>query len=472
MYTNVAPTALPPTIGGSKNLASATIETLQTEKIIINDIEKVDHSVLYNDDGHLKGSEKFLFDPDASGSVPINSSTLPYSGKITIGDGDLPTIISGNDVNNNSKHLILKGGSTASGTVYIIAGKSPDDEVSSTPGVINIFTPIKTFSTGSINIRTGNKITRSIDLPNDGNTGGIILYTGSFNGRQIGNTGNVTIGSGDRIMSSLFPNGSIGTGSTGNVSITTGNSTTGSSVRTLNGSSGNISLATGNKQSGTGNSGDVDISSGQRLSGTGDSGNVNISSGTNTGTGNSGNISIQSGDKFVNDDIGNTGNILIKTGNKAGTTSDGNSGNITLEIGSITSGTGTRVKGELKFVNISTGSSGAPLLIDNDFNVIQDSSTRAVKYDEVLADDNEDFDVNDVLKLKPKFFKYKRNDQSDFGLIVEDIQDESTLDYLLIHNEDGGTWNKGAMITLLIKHNQYLHKKIEELEHKLDTLIT
>lgn len=530
MYTSVGSTALPPTTRGTTNLASATIDTLQTDtvvydKIFADDIEfsGVDKGVLYNDGGTIGDSAKFTFDPDDVGSVVwYDGTALNYNGKITLG-GTSPTIISGNNANNESRRLVLTGGPVDGGSVHIIGGKDPNASVASAGGQVLIYTQQKTFSTGGISIRTGDKPSLDPEIPNNGDTGQIQLTTGGCSGIQEGNSGAIIIQSGDRTTGGGNGTGSgnsgsitIGTGSnpssaagqiingnTGTLTLSTGTKTRGTgqsgninistgSRTTDNGNSGGVSISTGNKLSGTGQSGNIMMSTGTRSNGDGNSGNVSISSGANgTGNGtftiNSGNVSVTTGSltstatRILNGNTGNltlstgnktggpgntgnTGNIIIKTGNRTHDDNDGNSGDITLEIGTI-SGTGTKVKGELKFVNISSGAIGTQLLIDGSDNVIRDSSTRAVKYDEVLVDEYEGFDVNDVLKLKPKFFKYKRTDEQDLGLIVEDMQ-EDALDYLLVHNEDGGTWNKSAMITLLIKYVQQLHKRVEELEKK------
>jgi hypothetical protein len=113
--------------------------------------------------------------------------------------------------------------------------------------------------------------------------------------------------------------------------------------------------------------------------------------------------------------VGNTSTVYIdgeptSTGNATVTNS------YSLWVGSGK----TKLDGTVFTPNISAGSAN-PVHINAGTGEILDSvSLRAYKQDEVEIENETGYDVEDVLKLKPKFFTWKETGIRDLGFVVED----------------------------------------------------
>lgn len=179
-------------------------------------------------------------------------------------------------------------------------------------------------TTGSTNLTTGN-------TAGTGNSGQMSINTGQATTGTSGNTniGTGQVSSGTSGTVNIFSGGSTGsTGASGQLSLgtgqhpvgntaTTGSAFIGTGAHLGSGNSGSLGFSSG--QVATGTSGQVSMGSGQATGSTGNSGNTGISTGPVVGTGVSGNLNLDTGPS-VN---GDTGNINIFPGSASGSGTPG-----------------------------------------------------------------------------------------------------------------------------------------------------
>ena len=390
----------------------------------------------------------------SSGDIDIitGESAGPVSGEIRIYTGNNTS----SNVSANSGPIQIQTGNTdqaATGNIDIITGTSNQNRTGSiqlntgdsrddNTGFINLITGDidENHDSGNITIQTGGS---SDDLTTSGfielssgeasESGVISLHSGNANSNGSGSSGNVSVYSGNKLFSSLF-------GSTGEISIYSGNTQNGNSGRmrlytgdTGVGNTGAIELYTGRSDS-SGNSGDIDFFTGSSTLNTGeinmrtgtsdtqDSGRVVIQTGGSsnvftgevriqTGTINSSVSGAQSGSILFatgdNGDTGNTGNFIVSTG----VPDSGDSGNIEFTTGNASADSGDFqvTIGEA----LGSGSQGGQILFDfenatqrNEFKIrgYVDSVNRGNLFRAVCKDaltgGNEPFvEINNVLRF-------------------------------------------------------------------------
>ena len=253
------------------------------------------------------------------------------------------TLALGNSTSGNDIDFSTGDGITSDGLTIVDAGNSSW----TASGYISIATESKNelgdvSNTSNLTFYTGNTYPDGT-----GNTGNIILHTGSTADAQSG-------------YISLYTGSGEVTGESGNISIFTGNTYL---FPGNGGDSGNLSLYTGGANS-THVSGDITISSGNAAN----TGQINLFTGSsNTGIGASGGINIHTGSESNSSD---SGDVNIYSGSCG---SSGFSGNVKISSGFVSSGIGSGDAGDIIL------SIGRAFSNGNDGSlIIQDSSNRKI----------------------------------------------------------------------------------------------
>jgi hypothetical protein len=180
------------------------------------------------------------------------------------------------------------------------------------------------FSSGSVDLASGNNNDAQGTLNTSGITGFSSVRTGSITGGTKGTTGIANLSSGNISISSTTPF----SGNTGNIGVATGTLIASVSGASVTGNSGSLQITSGNifPQSETtivGNTGSNNLTSG-------------FVGGSGTTTSNTGDVGLRSGNISNLNNTGNTGNINVVSGNNLAT---GNSGDVNITTGTVTSGT-------------------------------------------------------------------------------------------------------------------------------------
>jgi len=172
----------------------------------------------------------------------------------------------------------------------------------------------------------------------------------------------------------------------------------------------------------TSDAGDAIVTAGTATTSDTAGGALDFDSGSGNGTGTGGAINITAGDGGSTDtSVG--GAIGITGGTSSATNGDG--GNVTISGGAAT-GTGTA--GKVLFPNVRTGvSANASGLISGTGELVDTVSLRMYKKDEVLINNEPDYDSHMILKLEPKFFTWKADGVRELGFIVEDVLEVSDV---------------------------------------------
>lgn len=198
----------------------------------------------------------------------------------------------------------------------------------------------------ALNIITDNQAAGS------SNTGALLINSGSLSGSATGASGALTISSGAITNASSSSNtGNVtikssnnnGSGFSGNVSLTTGTTSSGGS------NSGSVAISTGSASNALSISGGVSLVTGNNSAGT--SGDITINSGTATGAGKvSGNITLTPGAIAGG---ATQGNIVLNAQTQIGATSTTLQHILNTQLATNGSGVGT-------FSNLPSGASGNP----------------------------------------------------------------------------------------------------------------
>lgn len=241
-----------------------------------------------------------------------NLITTDINQDFTFNTGANATIKTVDGASAISRNITVSSGATtgnfASGNTFLFTGNTDNAALSGSISILSGSNSTGTGGTGALTIRSGSQTSAT----GTGSTGAVTLSTGAKTS-STGSTGALTLSTG--------ANSNTTSGSSGNVTIQSGQTTS-------TGSSGNVFLQSGNAASGTSiNSGTANVSTGNVLgTATGNSGNIVIDTGLNSSSG-----------------TGKTGDVLISSANKTG--GIGNSGSISLTIG-----TATGMQGEFKFL--------------------------------------------------------------------------------------------------------------------------
>jgi hypothetical protein len=114
---------------------------------------------------------------------------------------------------------------------------------------------------------------------------------------------------------------------------------------------------------------------------------------------------------------------------------------------------------------IRTGVSGNALGITSG-EIVDTVSLREYKTDEVDYKNSKD-----ILKLKPKYFKWKADNTQDLGLVVEDALDLNLTDFIFFDKEKGArNYKDRSLITGLISCMKNQQKEIEILKQEVKLL--
>jgi len=269
-----APTAIPTGVDLISNTTSTFF--VKTRNVTSGDSSQIGVSTGQVTDGSGNSGRLVLF----SG---WNATPTGNSGIMEISSG--PALGSG--TSGSLSYYTGKSVSGLSGSVFINSGPIDDSQ----QGIDN---QLNTNPTGAIQINTG----RIRNTSSTSRTGNVLLASGSST--SLLGSGNLTLTTG---AIGDVTTGVPGTGTSGNTVLQSGNvNGTGST-----GSSGQVSIYSGSSTSGSGNSGDVSLKSGNANSGS--SGSLYVESGTSI-TGASGNTYLRSGSSSS----GNSGKVEITTG--------------------------------------------------------------------------------------------------------------------------------------------------------------
>ncbi len=106
---------------------------------------------------------------------------------------------------------------------------------------------------------------------------------------------------------------------------------------------------------------------------------------------------------------------------------------------------------------VTTGGAAVAVLVDANGQLGTISSSK--RYKKNITDIDTDY-IEKLKSLEVKSFSYKNNDEKQFGLIAEEV--ENVFPEMVVHNEDGEaeTIQYHKLVPLLLKYCQYLERKI------------
>jgi hypothetical protein len=139
--------------------------------------------------------------------------------------------------------------------------------------------------------------------------------------------------------------------------------------------------------------------------------------------------------------------------------------------GNVGIGTGSpaqmlEVDGEVQIDGWATGSDGHTLCVTNT-DVLKYCGSSSIRYKENVK--NFDRGLDDVMRMRPVKFKWKNGDQSDFGLIAEEMRDINPL-YVTYHHGQVEGVKYPQLTAVIVKAVQEQQQEIADLKQEISDL--